>query len=260
MTKHGRNLILICMFVFLLSIVTQANAFELGARAYVWFPDLKKADIQTIANSVQGSDINTTDMLGIGNKAAYSVEAYGGIGKNHLSLMFTPFGYSTDTILANTLNYNGVTYNSGSTVHSDLSYSMFDLRYQRDLINMENILAGFSLGGIVQVKYSTGSFKLNATGNGFDQQRSFDSIIPMVGLGAHVGLLAKLLELRAQVTGGGYNSDNYSVEALADLSLTPFPFLDIHAGYKLLQQKMDVNNYKMDTLYTGPFIAIAVGF
>jgi len=96
--------------------------------------------------------------------------------------MCTLFGYSTDTVLANTLNYNGATYNAGSAVHSDLS-------------------------------------------------------------GA-----------------GGYNSDNYSYEALTDLSLTPFPFLDIHAGYKLLQRKMDVNNYMMDTLYTGPFAAIAVGF
>jgi hypothetical protein len=82
----------------------------------------------------------------------------------------------------------------------------------------------------------------------------------MIGVGAHIGLLANLLEMRAQVTGGGYSSGNYSYEALADLSLTPFPFLDIHAGYKLLQLKMDVNDYQMDTLYTGPYIGVSLGF
>lgn len=261
MMKHMRSLLLICTVVFsMMIIVAQASAFELGARAYVWFPDLKKADVQTIANGIQGSDINTKDMLGIGNKAAYSVEAYGGVGKNHVSLMFTPFGYSTDTVLATALNYNGVTYPRDTSVHSDLSYSMFDLKFQRDLINLENILAGFSLGGIAQIKYATGSFKLNAAGAGFDQKKSFDSVMPMIGLGAHIGLVAKLLELRAQVTAGGYGSNNYSYEALADLSLTPFPFIDVHAGYKLLQQKMDVNDYKMDVLYTGPYVALAVGF
>jgi len=93
-----------------------------------------------------------------------------------------------------------------------------------------------------------------------EQDRSFNSIIPMIGVGAHIGLLANLLEARAQVTAGGYSSEIYSYEALADVSLTPFPFLDIHAGYRLLQQKMDVNDYKMDTLYSGPYIGLSVGF
>ena len=65
---------------------------------------------------------------------------------------------------------------------------------------------------------------MNAAGSGFDQKKSFDSVIPMIGFGAHIGLVANLLELRAQATAGGYGSDNYSYETLADLSLTPFPF------------------------------------
>jgi len=259
MINDGRKMVVAFVVAFLLTAVAQANAFELGARAYLWFPDLKKADIQTIANGIQGSDISAKDMLGIGNNITYSVEAYGGIGKNHISLMYTPFGYKTDAILATALTYNGIPYAANSAVHTDMVYSMFDLKYQRDLINLENVLAGFSVGGIAQIKYSTGSFKLNGAGNP-EQSRSFNSIIPMIGVGAHIGLLANLLEVRAQVTGGGYSSNNYAYEALADLSLTPFPFLDIHAGYRLLQQKMDVNDYKMDTLYTGPYLGLTVGF
>ncbi len=260
MKKQGKNLILFMAIFFSLGIVTRAGALELGARAYLWFPDLKKSDIQTTVAGIQDSNINTKDMLGIGNKATYSAEAYAGVGKHHVSLMFTPFGYSDNTVLTSALKFNGVTYNPGTSVQSDLQYSMFDLKYQRDLINLENILAGFSLGGIAQIKYSTGSFTLNAAGAGFDQKKSFNSVIPMIGLGAHIGLLANLLELRAQATIGGYSSNNYSYEALADLSLTPFPFLDIHAGYKMLQLKMDTNDYKMDMLYTGPYIALTVGF
>ena len=260
MKDLGRYTVLAFAFAFSLMVVAQANAFELGARAYLWIPDLKKADIQTIAAGVEQSNINTKDVLGVGNKITYAVEVYGGVGKNHVSLMYTPFGYSSDAILAAALSYNGVTYNPGTAVRSDLEYSMFDLKYQRDLLNMENILAGFSVGAIAQLKYSTGSFKLNASGTGFDQKRSFDSWMPMAGVGAHIGLIANLLEIRAQATAGGSGSGNYSYEALADLSVTPFPFLDIHAGYKLLQIKMDKNDYKMDTLYTGPYVALTVGF
>jgi hypothetical protein len=260
MKKYGRKIISAAMVAFSLMVIAQANAFELGARAYVWFPTLKKSHIQTITEGTQDSDINAKDMLGIGDKATFSVEAYGGVGKNHVILMFTPFGYSADALLADNLKYNGKTIFKGDDVHSDLGYSMFDLEYQRDLINMENILAGFSVRGVVQVKYSTGSFKLNSGATGFDEKDSFNSVIPMIGISAHIGLLANLLELRAQATGGGYNSDNYSYEALATLSLTPFPFFNINASYKLVQLKMDVNNYKMDTLYTGPYFGLTVGF
>ena len=260
MRNYGRCFICASVVFSLLILVSSASAIELGARGYVWFPDMKTADIQSTFAGVQDSTINAKDMLGVGNKATYSVEAYGGLGKHRLSFMFTPFGYTTDSVLTAALKYNGKTYNTGTAVHSDLNYSMFDLKYQYDFINMENILAGFSVGGIGQIKYSTGSFKLNAAGDGFDQSKSFNSVLPMIGLGAHVGLLANWLEFRAQVTGGGYSSGNYSFEGLADLSLTPFPYVDIHAGYRLLKLKVDTNDFTMDNFYTGPYVGLTVGF
>ena len=260
MRNYGRCFICASVVFSLLILVSSASAIELGARGYVWFPDMKTADIQSTFAGVQDSTINAKDMLGVGNKATYSVEAYGGLGKHRLSFMFTPFGYTTDSVLTAALKYNGKTYNTGTAVHSDLSYSMFDLKYQYDFINMENILAGFSVGGIGQIKYSTGSFKLNAAGDGFDQSKSFNSVLPMIGLGAHVGLLANWLEFRAQITGGGYSSGNYSFEGLADLSLTPFPYVDIHAGYRLLKLKVDANDFTMDNFYTGPYVGLTVGF
>jgi len=249
-----------CVIAFVLVMATSASAFELGARGWVWFPELKNLDIQATTSGDEGTKIDTKDVLDIGNEATYSVEAFGGVGRHHLSLMFTPFDYQESQILASNLKFKGATFLKGTAVESEMSYSMFDLKYQYDFIDMENILAGFSLGGIAQVKYSTGSFKLNATGTGFDRTESFDSWIPMLGLGVHVGLLADLLELRAQATGGAYDSENYAYEALADLSLTPFPFLDIHAGYKLVQLKVDQNNYMMDVFYTGPYAGLTLGF
>jgi hypothetical protein len=52
------------------------------------------------------------------------------------------------------------------------------------------------------------------------------------GVGKH-HLIANILEARAQVTGMGY-SGNSVIEALADISATPFPFVDIHSGYKYI--------------------------
>jgi len=81
----------------------------------------------------------------------------------------------------------------------------------------------------------------------------------MIGVGAHIGLIANILEARAQVTGMGY-SGNYVIEALADISVTPFPFVDLHGGYKYIGLQIDKSNYYMNTQFYGPFAALTVGF
>jgi hypothetical protein len=71
--------------------------------------------------------------------------------------------------------------------------------------------------------------------------------------------LAGLLEARAKMTGFAY-SDNHLTEALADLSLTPFPFLDIHAGYKIIRLKIDHNGNFLDSEFAGPYVGLTVSF
>jgi hypothetical protein len=80
-----------------------------------------------------------------------------------------------------------------------------------------------------------------------------------VGVGTHIGILRDILEARAKVTGIAY-SGNYLYEVLADLSLTPFPFLDIHAGYKALRLKIDESDVFLDTEFAGPFVGLTVKF
>ena len=62
-----------------------------------------------------------------------------------------------------------------------------------------------------------------------------------------------------KLTGVAYSS-NYLYEALADLSLTPFPFRDIHAGYKIIRLKIDRNDVFLDSQFAGPFIGLTVSF
>ena len=127
---------------------------------------------------------------------------------------------------------------------------MLDLEYQYNFLDMENILAGFSLAAIGQIKYIDGEAKMSAPAIGTKADITGWAPIPMVGLGAHVGLLAGILEARAKVTGVAYSS-NHLYEALADLSLTPFPFLDIHAGYKVIRLKIDRNDVFLDSRIYG---------
>jgi hypothetical protein len=233
-----------------------AVAFEIGARAYYWFPTLK-TNIKADGAGLVGTDLNLKDNLGVGNEAFPSIEAFGGLGDHHLSLTYTPISYSGSTTLSAPITFNGQVFAAGSRVETDLDLRMLDLEYRYTFLDVENFLAGFSLDAIGKIKYIDGKAKISAPG-----KEASDTVrlpLPMVGLGAHVGILLDILEARARVTGIGY-SNNYLLEAVADLSWTPFPFLDIHGGYKVIRIRIDRKDLFLDSQFTGPYVALTVSY
>jgi hypothetical protein len=195
----------------------------------------------------------------VGTESFPTFEAFGGLGKHRISLAYTPIKYSGSTRLAAPVTFNGQTFAAGTDVNTDLKLRMLDLEYQYKFLDLENILAGFSLSAIGQIKYIDGDARMEAPASATAADFKVRAPIPMVGLGAHIGLLAGLLEARAKATGVAYSS-NYLYEALADLSLTPFPFLDINVGYKIIRLKIDRNDVFLDSQFTGPYVGLTVSF
>ena len=260
MNEKKFSLLLLGIILFVvIGVANFAQALELGVRGYYWFPAFS-ANQRVDTASMKGTEFDVKNTLGVGNQSFWSGEVYGGIGKHHLSAMYTPIKYSGDTTLTSGINFGGTNFTANTAVNYNLDFYMMDVKYLYDIINMENILAGFSVGPMVQVKYVSGSAEMKAPAiAGQDVKQSFSAPIPMIGLGAHIGLIANILEARAQVTGMGY-SGNYVIEAMADLSVTPFPFVDIHGGYKYIGLQVDTSDYYMSTQFSGPFVALAVGF
>jgi len=252
-----RVLGIFAVLAFMLAFVVPVNAFEIGARGYYWFPDFS-AEVRVDNSSVVGTSINAEDDLGIGNESYPSVEVFGGIGSHHISLMYTKADYSGEKTISKPITFMGQTFATSTPVQSDLDLTMIDLEYQYDLLDMENLLAGFSLGVIGKVKYLDGEVRLRSSL--YDKTETFSIPIPMVGVGAHIGILADILEARAKVTGIGYSGSMF-YEALADISLTPFPFIDIHAGYKIMKLDVDdVSDIYVDIEFQGPYVGLTVSF
>lgn len=244
------------VILLVLFMALPAAALEFGVRGHYWWPTLK-SDVRVDSGGVQGTDFDFKDSFDISNKGIPSVEAFAGIGRHHFSLMYTTVKYSGSTSNLPSTKFGDKTY-SGA-VSGDLDVTMIDLEYQMDLIDLKNILAGFSIGAIGKVKYFEGEAKLNSTANG-ETKQTFRLPIPMVGVGANIGILANLLEARAKIAGLGY-SGNYVYEALADISVTPFPFVDIHGGYKVIGVKVDgISDVTANTRFQGPFVALTIGW
>jgi hypothetical protein len=258
--QHTKKTVVFFALALLFCFTMPAGAFEIGARGLYWLPTFS-ADIKVDDSGLVGDRLDLTSMLGVEDDKPFpSVEVFVGHGRHLLTLAYTAMDYSGSAILTQKIVFNGQTFAVGSRVDTSLDLKMFDAQYQYTVLDLENALAGISFNLIGQIKYIDTEAKLiEPIFKKIGTEATLRSPLPMVGVGTHIGILRDILEARAKVTGTAY-SGNYLYEVLADLSLTPFPFLDIHAGYKALRLKIDESDVFLDTEFAGPFVGLTVKF
>ena len=251
-----RTCLALPLLLAILLLPLSSSAFEIGARGYYWFPSLD-GTVRVDEANIIGDTIDFENDLGIEDENYPSGEVFVGMGKHHLSLAYTDIDYSGRKTLTRDVFFSGEKYTATSTVTSSIEYQMIDFHYQYDFLDLENVLAGFSLGGVFQVKYLDGQVSLKTTG--LDEKEDFTLPIPMVGLNLHIGLISDILEARVRGTAMSY-SGNTMYEIMADISWTPFPFIDIHGGYKTFVIDIDEEDVVFDYDMSGPYVALTVSF
>jgi len=237
---------------FVLAAVPSA-AMDLGVRAYYWMPGLD-GDI----NYDSGTKLDLEKDLGMDTESYPLVDIFAGVGDHHLLFTYYKADYSGKETLKQEIEFGDEIFPVSTKVNSKLEYTVMDFAYQWDAINLENILAGASLGLVGKVKYfDITSAKIE--GGGESEEVDASGPIPMLGANLHVGILANIIEARFQVTGMGY-SGNSVVEYFGDISYTPFPFVGIHAGYRSFALNVDVDDLDASFTTAGPYGAITIGF
>jgi len=251
-----RALLFFICFIAVMSFVLPVSAFELGVRGYYWFPELS-GDIRVDDAGIVGTELDFKDDLGIDDESYPVIEVFAGIGKHHFSLAFFNADYDGDTVLTKEIYFNGELFQVKERVVSSLEYDHYDVMYRYDLIDLENLLAGGSLGLVARLMVFDGFVSIaSAT---VTAKEDFTVPIPMVGANFHVGILKDILEARVLVTGIGY-SGNTVFDGQAEISLTPFPFLDIHGGYRFFIIDVDEDDAALDYDNSGPYVALTVSF
>ncbi len=196
--------------------------------------------------------------LGMDAESYPMVDIFAGVGAHHLLFTYYKADYSGKEKLKDSIDFGGTTYPVDTDVDSELKYTVMDFAYQWDAIDLENFLAGASLGLVGKVKYMDIT-SAKVEGGGESEKVSASGPIPMLGANLHVGILADIIEARFQVTGMGY-SGNSVVEYFGDISYTPFPFVGIHAGYRSFAVNVDVDDLDANFTTAGPYGAITIGF
>ncbi|MEJ2657413.1 MAG: hypothetical protein P8012_09480 [Desulfobacterales bacterium] len=246
---------LIC-FLVVFGIVLPVSAFELGVRGYYWFPDVS-GDIRVDDDGIVGTELDLENDMGLDSESYPIIEAFAGAGKHHLSLAYYNLDYDGDTVLSKDIYFNGELFQANERIVSNLEYDNYDVMYRYDLIDLENFLAGGSLGVVARLMVFDGSASISSAT--VTTKENFTAPIPMVGANFHVGILKDLLEARVLVTGIGY-SDNTAFDGQAEISLTPFPFLDICGGYRFLKIDVEEDDVKFDFDNSGLYVGVTISF
>ena len=251
-----RSILLIILFLAVFGIVMPVSAFELGVRGYYWFPELSGV-MRVDDAGIVGTEINLEDDLDIDNESYPVVEMFAGIGKHHLSLAFYNLDYDGDNVLTKDIYFDGKLFQTNERVVSGLEYDNYDVMYRYDLIDLENFLAGGSLGLVARLMVFDGSASI--TSATVTAKKDFTAPVPLAGAHFHVGILKDLIEARVLVTGMQYK-DNTAFDGQAEISLTPFPFLDIHGGYRFFKINVDEDDVKFDIDNSGLYVGLTLSF
>ena len=231
-----------------------ASAWELGAKGAYWIAELSSGQIR-LDDGGEGTEVDLHDDLGIDSENLFFGEAWLWAGRHHLSLTGTPVDYSGSERIGTSIEFGGVSFPANTRVDTSLEYVVLDLAYQYDLIDIENILAGLSLGPVFRVSYFDGEVKMK--GGGEEESQSFRIPFPMLGLGGHLGIVADLLEVRARAAGMWFRGD-FVVEALGEVSLNPLTFIELVGGYRYFRIDIDEEDLLLDYTQTGPYVGLSL--
>ena len=253
MKKSILSLIIVAM-VF--AFVSPVGAVDFGVRGYYWFTDIS-GDLRVDGSGILGTKLDLESDLGISDESYPVVEAFLGLGNHHLSFAYYRADYTGDGLLTRDIVFNGEIFTVGERISSTLKYDAYDVKYQYDFLNLENVLAGFSLGAVLRVEVFDGEAEIRSNTFNQSEREDFTFPVPLVGLNFHMGLLADILEARVLATGFTYG-DGTLIDAQADISWTPFPFLDIHGGYRYFSVDVDRSDVEANFEVSGPYVALTL--
>jgi len=251
-------LLLIISIMVVFGAALPAQAFEAGVRGYYWFPTIS-GDVKYSDGSLNGTKLDLEDDLNIDDEYYPVGEVFIGGGDHHLSFSFYRADYDGTATLTEDINFGGETFPAGDRIKSSLEYDVYDLTYQYDLLDLENVLAGFSLGLVGRLRVYDVEVEIKSRTVDQSEKEDYTVPIPLFGLNLHLGILADVLEARILTSGIGY-WDGYMVDAQAELSFTPIPFVDIHAGYRTFFVDVDASDLELNYNTSGFYGGVTISF
>jgi hypothetical protein len=233
--------------------------FDVGARAYYWFPKVT-GTVETFTGGLTDNVFNVKDDLDVRDKNFAAGEAFARFGRIRLRAGYTPLKFTGDATLHRSFRFNGQPFPINDRVHSQLDMKTYDGEIGVDILRPEiPALANVYLGILAKVKYVDGTVDIVDLTNPAATRKEFNAPIPMVGVQGGIGVLSDWLRLDGKVTGIAY-SGKHLYEGDVYGSFSPFPFIKLQGGYRMIDLKYDESDFKAALKIKGPYVGLQAAF
>lgn len=226
-----------------------AQATDFGAKGYYWYPKLS-GSLQVGSPGNSGTSLDLQDDLDYNQEGAPGGMLFLKAGKHNLSASYFQLNFESDVTLGREVVFAGSTFAKGTKAKSELTWGMADLQYGYDIVDIQPFLAGMTVTLFGRIKFLDAKSKLE--GGGQVAQSTTQPAIPMPGVSAKVNILSDLVSADVSLAGIGYSS-NTILDGYAELSVSPLPFIGIHAGWRYMKLKVDFDETVTDMDFSGPY-------
>jgi len=177
----------------------------------------------------------------------------------NIYVMATPMSFDGTKQLTRQITFGNTTFDVNVPFHTKLTMNHYDaaLYYPIPLLKTATL-------GVLNVELGLNARQINFEGTisqnttGLTASKSVTLYVPMIYAGVQVKPISTF-SIEGEIRGIAYGSNHY-YDYIGRLKVMPIGPLFISGGYRSEQIKIDQNNVKADTTFSGPFVEAGVNF
>ncbi|MGH7362300.1 MAG: hypothetical protein ACREJ7_07335 [Candidatus Methylomirabilales bacterium] len=246
------------LFLFAPAAPAAALPFvEVWGEARYWRPTLESEIVATAAG-LQGTRVDAVDTLGV-DEEQNVFEGRAGLtffGRHKFRIGYLPLSFEGDRTITQDFNFGGVTFTASERVLTDLDVKILRGGYEFDFFKTP---VGY-LGILLEVHYFDGEAHLRTVSTGKDETVDFRVPIPVIGLAFRAYPITRILSVGAEVVGITAGDKGHYLDGEMSITLSPWPFVELTAGYRVIDLEGEEGDDKIDLFLHGPFASFTVRF
>lgn len=253
------GLIVTGLFLFATAAPAAALPFvEVWGEFRYWRPTLESEIVASTA-ALAGTRVDPVADLGL-DEEQNAFEGRVGLtllGRHKFRIGYLPLSFDGDRTVTRDITFEGTTFTASvDRVLTDLDVKILRGGYEFDFFKTP---VGY-LGILLEVHYFEGEARLRTVTSAKDETVDFKVPVPVVGLAFRAYPVTRILSVGAEVVGVYAGSKGHYLDGEASVTLSPWPFVEITGGYRVIDLHGEEGDDEFDLRLHGPFASLTVRF
>ncbi len=223
-----------------------------------WRPTLESEIVASVPG-FPGTTVDPVSDLGL-DEQQNAFEGRVGLtllGRHKFRIGYLPLSFDGDRTVTRDIIFGGTTFTATvDRVLTDLDVKILQAGYEFDFLKTP---VGY-LGVLFEIHYFDVQAHLRTVTSAKDERVDFKLPLPAVGLAFRAYPITQILSVGAEVVGVTIGSRGHYLDGEASVTLSPWPFVEITGGYRVINLHGEEGDDSFDLLLHGPFASLTVRF